>query len=221
MADIFQEVDEALQKERMEAFWRRWGPWLIAGAVAIVFITAAVVFYKDKRAQALTEATSKLMQARDADKPLKALSAFADNADNPHATYARMLAAGKALAGDDTRKAEDFYNAIVADDAAPGQQRDMARIMAVRTGLDQGDKKADALLARLKPVLANSKSPWYFHARLQAAVIHGAVKGNFSKGGEMLTALINKDNIPRGLGQRARRIKHIYAIRQQQSGDGA
>lgn len=222
MADIFQEVDEALQQERMEAFWRRWGPWLIAGAVAIVLITAAVVVYKNMREQTLTQATAQLMQAREAAKPIEALSAFAEQADNPHKTYARLLAAGNALGGDDAQKAESLYTSIVKDTSAPEDFRDLARIMAVRAGLDRDKTGAKALLARLKPLLEDSKSPWRPHARLQAAIVHGHRKGAYDKADEMLGTLINDDEIPRSLGQRARRIRHVYAVRAGRvSGDGA
>ena len=222
MADIFQEVDEALQKERMEAFWRRWGPWLIAAAVAIVLITAAVVSYKDRREQQLTQATNQLMQARNADQPRQALSAFANSANNPHKSYARLLAAGNALADDDINKAGQFYSDIIADNAAPAAYQDLARVMAVRVSFERQDRDAEQILTRLEPVLANNASPWHLHARLQQAVLYGAVKGDYSKGSEILTGLINEDGVPRSLGQRARHIKHIYSIyQQQQSGDGA
>ena len=36
MADIFNEVDEAVRRERLEKIWQRYGTWIVAGAVLIV-----------------------------------------------------------------------------------------------------------------------------------------------------------------------------------------
>jgi hypothetical protein len=225
MADIFQEVDEALQQERIQAFWHRWAPWLIAGAVAVVLITAAVVLYKDMREQKLTQATQQLMQARNADKPGEALSTFAGEAANPHKTYARLLAAGNALEADDMQRAVNLYDDIIADASAPGELRDLARVMAVRAGLDndktRSESGAEALLDQLNPVIDNSDSPWHPHARFQAAAVHGQLKGAYDKADSILSKLINDQETPRSLVQRARRLKHVFAVRAaQRSGDG-
>jgi hypothetical protein len=36
LADIFNEVDEAVRRERLEKIWQRYGTWIIAAAVLIV-----------------------------------------------------------------------------------------------------------------------------------------------------------------------------------------
>ena len=37
---IFREVDEELRGDRLRSFWKRFGPWVIGGAVAIVVLVA-------------------------------------------------------------------------------------------------------------------------------------------------------------------------------------
>ena len=34
---LIREVDEELRRDRMRKFWRQFGPWVIVGAVAVVF----------------------------------------------------------------------------------------------------------------------------------------------------------------------------------------
>ena len=40
MSDIFREVDEDVRKDQSLAFWKKYGPYVIAAAVAIMTVTA-------------------------------------------------------------------------------------------------------------------------------------------------------------------------------------
>ena len=42
MADIFQEIEEDLKRERVEVLWEKYGNWVIGAAVAIVLATAGI-----------------------------------------------------------------------------------------------------------------------------------------------------------------------------------
>ena len=51
MADIFQEVDEEVRKDKATVFWNKYGTFVIAAAVLIVAATAAWVYWKDYSAK--------------------------------------------------------------------------------------------------------------------------------------------------------------------------
>ncbi|HSG94166.1 MAG TPA: hypothetical protein VLA28_01510, partial [Afifellaceae bacterium] len=54
MADIFQEVDEELRRDKAAEVWTRYGRYIIAAAVFIVAATASYVGWKQYRLQQQT-----------------------------------------------------------------------------------------------------------------------------------------------------------------------
>ena len=42
MSEIFREIDEEMRQENLARLWKRFGPYVIGGAVAVIVITAAV-----------------------------------------------------------------------------------------------------------------------------------------------------------------------------------
>jgi hypothetical protein len=44
--NLFQEVQDDLERQKLEAMWKRYGGWLIAAALAIVLATAGSTAYR-------------------------------------------------------------------------------------------------------------------------------------------------------------------------------
>ncbi|MCP2669980.1 tetratricopeptide repeat protein [Maricaulaceae bacterium EIL42A08] len=93
MVDVFDEVEEELRQERYQALLRKWGPWVLGGAVAIV---AGVAGYQIWLAQSTAAAeassdtyieASTLFEEGDL---AAANSAFADMAESGPAGYATL-----------------------------------------------------------------------------------------------------------------------------------
>ena len=61
MGDIFQEVDEEVRRDRFNKFWKEYGAYVIAAAVALVLGTAASVGWREYNAQRQQEDSEKLV----------------------------------------------------------------------------------------------------------------------------------------------------------------
>jgi hypothetical protein len=165
--NIFQEVQDDIERQRMEALWRRYGIWLILFAVLAVAVTGGVTYYRNweagKSEKASANLNSILMEVDpNPAKQVVDLSDFAKN--NPgivQSTFASFHAAGFAAKQGDKEKAVALYDAIAADTKTEPAFRQLADLLAVQTQLDSGDP--GALGRRLQPLLADN-APWRIRA---------------------------------------------------------
>ena len=63
MGDIFQEVDEEVRRDRFNKFWKEYGAYVIAAAVALVLGTAASVGWREYNAQRQQEDSDRFAAA--------------------------------------------------------------------------------------------------------------------------------------------------------------
>ena len=80
MADIFQEVEEDLRRDKAARLWRRYGSYVLVAALAIVAGTAAYVWWKQHvaaRQIAEGDAFAAAAQLQPDDKAQEAADAFA------------------------------------------------------------------------------------------------------------------------------------------------
>ena len=102
MADIFREVDEDIRRERYSKLWKRYGKYVIAGAVAIVVLTAGREGWKQYQTAQREVAGERFAQALDLaasgreTDAVTAFSALADDAGAGYATLARLRGGGTA-----------------------------------------------------------------------------------------------------------------------------
>lgn len=152
MADIFNEVDEAVRQDKAKVLWKRYG-WVF-GLVAIVAVggTAAYTIYKEWQISAARSETGAILTAANGAEAAPvdaadALMAFSDDASDGRAAVARTLAAGLYSAGDDSEAAQ--ATAIeLANDGAPGALGPLSRIQAALAAVDSRDPaEVEAMLA--------------------------------------------------------------------------
>ena len=77
--EIFREVDEELREENLLRLWRRFGPYVVAVAVAVIAVTASSVGWKEYRAsqlQAWGSSFSEAMALGGLESPASAAAAF-------------------------------------------------------------------------------------------------------------------------------------------------
>lgn len=167
MTDIFREVDEALREDRVKAIWNRHGTLIIAGVVAIVLGTAAVVgwrSYSQSQAQSQTRALVDAQQQAVA-TPANAASIYASvaaDSSSDRAALARLLEARANLDAGKRDEAGKIYQQIAGDSGVNSVVRDLARLYSVMTRLDDGDPAA--LNDELAPLAADG-APWRAEAR--------------------------------------------------------
>lgn len=156
MADIFNEVDEEVRRERLQKLWERYSIYIIGAAVLIVVGIGAwrgYEYWEAKKAAAAGAAFESALTLSEAGKHAEADAAFSKIAADSPAGY-RMLARFRAAAElaqvkpDDAVKA---YDELAADASLGATLQDLA---AVRAGLLMVDSASLAdMRRRLDPVV--------------------------------------------------------------------
>ena len=137
MADIFNEVDEEVRRERLHRLWERYSLLIIAAAVLIVAAVGGWRGYQWLAAKKAAEAGTRFESAvalSDQGKHAEAEAAFAKVAAEAPAGYralARLRAAAEVAAGD-PKQAVKAYDEIAADGSLGQTLQDLA---AVRAGM--------------------------------------------------------------------------------------
>lgn len=133
-ADGFiQEVTEELRRDRMLKLWRRWGPLVIGGVVAIVVVSGVLEWRKQQAEEAARIAGAELLEAKESIRPEARALRFAEAADTLDAGPALAARLGEATASveaGDPKKAVEILKAIAADQSVDVLYRDLAAFRA-------------------------------------------------------------------------------------------
>jgi len=214
LADIFQEVDEELRRDKAAEYWTRYGRYIIAAAVFVIAATAGYIGWKEYRLQKQTAlgerfavALSLIQEKKPADA-LEALGGLAESADIGYATLARFRAAAVKAGEGDRDGAVAIYDAIAKDGRVDPLYAKLADLYFVMGMLETGNP--DELAKRLEPLLA-ADSPWRFSARELAALV-ALRKGDAAKARESYTVLADDPKTPPGA--RARAAEMLRALKQ-------
>jgi hypothetical protein len=204
VADIFQEVDEEVRREKLKQLWERYSLLIIAACVLIVVGIGAWRAYdwyvarEAAKAGARFEAAVSLMEQNKANE---AEAAFADIAKTAPAGYAMLarLREANALAASDKAAAVKAYDAIAADGGVPPVFKDLA---SVRAGILLVDTaQFSEMQHRLDP-LAQSDRAFRHSARELLAL--SAWRNNDMSAAKKYLDLIAKDaETPSGVRARA------------------
>lgn len=167
MSDIFREVDEDVRRDRMAAFWARYGNLVIGLAVLVVLATAGWRWYQwdqQKKAEAVgarfEEALKASREERGTDAE-KTLSEIIASAPAGYRQVARFRLAAETAKGDPAAGASAFEALANAGDVDP-VWRDLARLRAAMIKVDS------ASYAEVKPLLeplASATGAWRHSAR--------------------------------------------------------
>lgn len=213
MSDIIREIDEDLRREDWEKVWRRYGKFVIAGAVGIVLVTAAVIGWREyderQRAAAGERFAEIIERAELTGEPAAAadiLAEYAAGAPDGYATLARLRQAKLVADAGDRAAAAAADDAIAADGGTSDLFQDLAVLYAVRMRI--GAEEPAALVERLDPLTGDERA-WRYSAReLKAIILLGA--GDVPAAREIYARLADDLDAPRG--QRARAAEMLRAI---------
>lgn len=207
MADdsFIREVNEELRSDRMKSVWRRFGPLIIGGAVAIVLGTAGTVGYQhwvESKASASGDkflAALDLAAAGNSEQALIALDELAETGYGSYPVLARMRAASVLAEKGDPEAAIAAFDAIAADNSVHSPLRDIARVRAAYLLVDHGSY--DDVSSRVE-VLSADSNPMRSSAREALAL--AAWKAGRAEDAFKLFQQIADDNLaPANLRQRA------------------
>ena len=202
---LFQEIEEDLNRQKLEQLWKRYGMWVIMAAAAVVLVTAGVTAWHSLRGQQEQKATTALsaildIPATDNGKQIEALESFAGkNRGETQAAFARLHAASLASKGGDAKRATTIYDELASDTKAEPAFRQLADLYSVQMQMDSGDPVT--LQQRLQPLLADN-APWRFTAMEDIGFL-ALRAGDKAKAKQMFTELSQNAGAPPTLASRA------------------
>lgn len=207
MADdsFIREVNEELRSEQMKSIWRRFGPILIGGAVALVLGTAGMVGYQhwtDSRASASGDKFLAALDLAAEGKNDEALAALDDLEKTGYGSYpvlARLRAAAVLAEKGDAAAAVAAFDKVAADNGVPSQLRDVARLRAAYLLVDSGSYEDVA--GRVETLSADGH-PMRGSAR-EALGLAAWKAGRFDDAFKLFEQLANDNLVPANIRQRA------------------
>ncbi|MCX8505946.1 MAG: hypothetical protein ORN98_04950 [Alphaproteobacteria bacterium] len=194
MSDILQEIEQDLRAERLQALWKNYGKWVIAGAVLIVLATVGFVAWRqwdgERHAAQQAELTA-AMQLADQGKLDDASAALANLSSHAVPIYGVLADFSRAALLQAQNKTSDalvLYDQISENSRYPDYYRDLGRLFSAwqRISLEKPDK----IEARLQPLLLG-EHPLRFSAREILAMSYRLAKDE-STARKLLTA--NRDD---------------------------
>jgi hypothetical protein len=202
----FQEIDDAVRQDELKAWWKRWGTWVVAGAVVVVVAVAGMVGWRQydasRRAEAGSAYSATLAQIGKDDAAARAaLEKQAQDAPEPY----RFLAA-LAVAQMQATPAEQVAALQAVTAKLPPELADLAVVVAGLRGLDAG--KTDEVASQLA-ALSGPDRPFHLSAR-EVQALAAAKKGDVKRARELWEELVKDREAPNGVHQRAQIMLAYY-----------
>lgn len=209
MSDEFiREVDEEVRQERAQILWKRYGSYVLAGAVVVVLATVGGVLWQNYQQQQRAADSHIFIEAvtlagqNEAEAAIDRLTALAADGTPGYALLARLREAGVLAQKGDTDAAIVVYGRISEDADVRPVYRDFATLMGVLHEIDSID--TDAAEGRLAGLLA-ADNAWRFSARELVAI--AAIRaGRVDRARELLEANADDPEAPQGVRARATQL---------------
>jgi hypothetical protein len=216
-AALLQEVDDAVRKDAMDNFARRYGRWIVGLVLAGLLVFGGYLFWQSRQTAAAGEKGEALVAAFDKLKggdtkgAVAALTAIKDDGPPAYrATAAIQLANARAAEGD-RKGAAALLAAVAADDKVDQSLRDMALIR--QTALEFDTLKPELVIARLAPIVGRTDpvSAWYPSAAELTAIAHYQA-GRYDQAGALYAKIAKTKDIPSTLQSRTRQMAGMLGV---------
>jgi|TARA_R110000850_G_scaffold44553_1_gene113134 hypothetical protein len=208
VADIFNEVDEDVRKEKSLALWKAYGKYVIGLAVLIVVATGSYVGWQNytqsqSRTQGAEFGAAAALMAND--QPGEAAAAFAGLAESGNSGYrplASLREAAAFLEAGQGDKALQVYDALAADSSVDPEFSALADLMAGYYLLDNGT--TDDVRNRIADL---SEPGGLFNASANELLALTYIKdGEISRAREVLTIIQNDAGVPEDIKGRVSQL---------------
>jgi len=202
---FIREVNEEIRQDQAKALWDRYGPFLIAIAVAIVLATAAWVgweYWTTSRANASGDRFSHALTLAGqgkTDEALSALDALEKDGYGAYPVLARLRTATLHAAQGNNDQAVADFDAVAGDGSVPVAIRDMARLRAAYVLVDHGSY-AD-VSARVEPLTADTNA--LRHSAREALGLSAWKEGRAADALSLFEQLASDAQSPRNVRDRA------------------
>ena len=205
MADIFDEINEDLKRDRIQELWSRYGKYVIIAVLLVVIGVGARQGYTAWQDRKATEAAAIYHQALKADDTASALVAQLDTLSPGYAMLAQFRVAATQAENKDFDAAETSYLALSKNPNVKPLYQQAAILLSVMNA--PAIRKHDELAARLAD-LESQAGPWQSLALEQAAVL-ALRSGDREAAMAKYKLLVGLSDIPAGVRQRARQMLQI------------
>ena len=212
MADIFQEVDEEVRRERLKKLWQRYGNYAIAGCLLVIVAVGGwrgYEWWQTKRAAEAGAAFEQAVTLAESGKHEEAEAAFAKLAADGTAGYrvlARLREAAQ-LARTDRKAAVSAYDEIAADKSAGQVIRDLA---AVRAGFLLIDSSSYGdIRARLEPLTGPDRT--FRHSARELLALSAWKDGDMGAARQWTDVIAADPQTPPGTRSRAEVLSELIA----------
>ena len=152
MADIFDEIEEDLRRDRMKLLWHSYGNYIIGLAVLIIIVVAGNQGYDYWKESESQEAGDAFFEAVGADESLNALTAILPDLPVGYEMLARFRIAALHAENGDNIAAEQSYLMLSEDTSIDIFYQEAALLLSVMNAPSSADK--DALIGRLSSLTA-------------------------------------------------------------------
>jgi len=218
MSDLLHEVDEVMRQERMEKFWAANKNYIVGFIIGTILLTAVISGYKSWNTGVQEKQTAQIITLQNADNYPENILKTEKLTLRPALRGVVLLQAGGAfLDKDNNEDALKLYKRAANDKSLPNELNHLGRLMSVRLLIDKDDQDGASLLETLKPVIADTKSPWTSHARLEASVISANKLSDLETALKHLKTVEDTAGLPESLYKRAKALNHIYSLKQKTS----
>jgi hypothetical protein len=212
VADIFQEIDDEVRRERFLQFWQRYQVLILGAAVLIILGVAGwrgYLWWETRNAAeagAKFEAAMTLATDGKHAEAEKAFAAIGKTGSGSYRTLARLRAASE-LAASDRAAAVKLYDSIAADSSVQSTFRELARLHGAMLLLDTA--KFSDMKERLEP-LASASQPFHHTARELLAFAAWRV-GDTAALKKWVEAIVTDPQSPSGTRSRAEMLLTLAA----------
>jgi hypothetical protein len=205
VADIFQEVDEDVRRDKAMGLWRKYGIYVIILCVAIVVGTAGRVGWREYKTALQAEESARfvmaeqLLQKGETAAAIASFQSLAAEASTGYGLIAKFQAAAARIEAGDSAGAVTAFDLIAADDGIDPIFRGLATLQAVMLLIDNG---ATQDLTRRIGDLVDGDLPWrYSGLEMQAVLKHR--DGDMAGARAAFKALSEDAGAPDGMRGRA------------------
>lgn len=212
MSDLIDEIREDMKEERYAELWKRYGNFAIGGAIGIIAITAAFVWFGSHKQSSTEEVASHYyaisydIAKKPKEEVLQQLQDMYEEDKGSFSALAGLKRASLLKNNDRVSEAVSLYGEIAEDSSLPEEFQLLAELIYVSYKVD-GDIKAvnEEDLEKRFERLTGDKSPWKFHAKEQQAIL--ALKlGDKEKAATLYQDIMSDFSAPASIRERASNI---------------
>lgn len=211
---ILREIDEAVRKDDLEQFGKKYGTALIGGLAVVLLGFGGYLFWDSQKEGELEAQSETLVSALDQvdannfDAASETASELTTSGSSAAKASAMMLQAGAALEADDKDGAIALFSQVASDADVPPALRDLATIRELATNFD--DREPAEVIEKLS-ALAVPGNAFFGSAGELTAMAH-LEAGNEAEAGAMFAAMSKDEGVPETLRARSRQMAGLLGV---------